>query len=236
VLERDASAPTHERKQRCERRERRRRLLGFFPRRKHLRDTWIHRVLGERLFAHELWKPERRAVAGGLALGVFIALTPTLGVQMALAALLAIALRVNLPVAIAACWLTNPATAGVVYALLYRLGLALSGPLAAPEIDGATGPLHAVLIRARPLWVGCLVAGTFAAGLVYATVMVAWRWIAVPVEPLRHHGSAARRAQRTVDVQTTPVATARDAAEEGRPRAGEPAPAGGPPTPPVATG
>ena len=96
---------------RRERRRTRRRLLSLLPRKKHLRDTWLHRRHGDALFAPALWKPERKALAGGLAVGVFIALTPTPGVQMILAAMAAIALRVNLPVAVAACWVTNPATA-----------------------------------------------------------------------------------------------------------------------------
>ena len=41
--------------------------LRHFPRRKHLKGGWLHRVLGEKLFAAELWKPSRQTVAGSVA-------------------------------------------------------------------------------------------------------------------------------------------------------------------------
>lgn len=131
--------------------------------------------MGERLFDPKVWKPDRWSVARGLALGVFIALTPTLGVQLVLTALLAYALRVNLPVALAACWITNPATAPVIYALEFRLGLWLSGPVVDTE---GTGGLRQLVASVRPLWVGSLVAGTFAAAAGYGLVLATWRFLA----------------------------------------------------------
>ena len=54
------------------RRWRRRLLRAAKPTR--LRDTWVHRVLGERLFDPHLWVPSRETLAAGLAVGTFIAL------------------------------------------------------------------------------------------------------------------------------------------------------------------
>jgi len=69
------------------------------------------------------------AIAGGVAIGVFVAFTPTIGFQMVIAALLATLLRANRPVAVAMVWLTNPFTVPPVFITTYWLGTFFqSGP------------------------------------------------------------------------------------------------------------
>lgn len=87
------------------------RLLRALPRPARLKGTWAHRVLGERLFDRALWRPESAAVARGVAIGVFVALTPAYGLHLALAVLGAFLLRGNIPAALAAVWIANPLTA-----------------------------------------------------------------------------------------------------------------------------
>jgi uncharacterized protein (DUF2062 family) len=134
-------------------------------------------VIGEQLFDLQLWKPSRSSVAGGLAIGLFIALTPTLGIQMALAALAAYFLRVNIPVAVLACWLTNPVTAPVIYTLQYQLGLWVNGSLTGEAVSQSDHITKGFLFYAKPLWIGSLVSGTFFA--IAAYVMIRWGWSSV---------------------------------------------------------
>ncbi|MDK2848914.1 MAG: uncharacterized protein PWP34_2267 [Desulfuromonadales bacterium] len=61
-------------------------------------------------------------IAKGLALGIFIGLTPTFGFQMVLAVFLAIMLRENKVAAVLGVWVTNPLTAPFIYALEYESG------------------------------------------------------------------------------------------------------------------
>ncbi len=73
--------------------------------------------------------PER--IARGLALGLFLGMTPTFGVQMLLALFAAILLRENKLAAILGVWVTNPVTAPFIYGLEYEVGrilLALPHP------------------------------------------------------------------------------------------------------------
>lgn len=63
----------------------------------------------------------RRSAAGGIAAGVFIAFLPIPG-HMLLATIVAFWLRVNLPLALALVWITNPLTIGPVLYLEYRFG------------------------------------------------------------------------------------------------------------------
>ena len=152
------------------------RLSHFIPRPHHLNGTILHRVIGERLFDPHLWKPTNKSVSAGFAIGVFIALTPTIGVQIPLIILSALFLRVNIPVALAASWITNPLTAPVIYPLQYRLGLWLSGAPDIDELAGYTGMLRIFFRYARPLWVGSLISAACSSVLVYAAISSVW-WL-----------------------------------------------------------
>jgi uncharacterized protein (DUF2062 family) len=64
-----------------------------------------------------------RAIAGGFGLGTFIAFTPTVGVQLILALLVATLFNMNRPAASIPVWITNPVTVAPIYTFNYWLGL-----------------------------------------------------------------------------------------------------------------
>lgn len=64
-------------------------------------------------------------IAKGMALGLFIGMTPTFGVQMIIVLALAVLLRENKIAALLGVWVTNPVTAPVIYGLEYEIGRAL---------------------------------------------------------------------------------------------------------------
>lgn len=72
------------------------------------RHPWLLKILAP-IFNRELWHPCRETVASGLGIGLFVAMLPIPG-QMVLAAIGAMRMRANVTIAIAACWVTNPAT------------------------------------------------------------------------------------------------------------------------------
>ena len=150
------------------------RLSHFIPRPHHLNGTILHRVIGERLFDSHLWKPTNKSVSAGFAIGVFIALTPTIGVQIPLIILSALFLRVNIPVALAASWVTNPLTAPVIYSSQYKLGLWLIGAPDANVLEGYTGILRIFFRYAIPLWVGSLISSIFFSSLGYVGIFSLW--------------------------------------------------------------
>lgn len=63
-----------------------------------------------------------RAISGGLALGTFIAFTPTVGVQLILAFVIATFFNMNRPAAMIPVWITNPITVAPIYTFNYWLG------------------------------------------------------------------------------------------------------------------
>jgi uncharacterized protein len=72
-------------------------------------------------------KGDPREIAGGLALGVFIALTPTIPAQSVLGIGLAYLLRVSKLAAFLALWVNNPVTIPFIYIVDYQIGQFILG-------------------------------------------------------------------------------------------------------------
>ncbi len=110
------------------------------------RSRWL-RWLGPALHHPRLWHASRRGLALGVALGVFFGLLMPLA-QIPFSAAAAVALRANVPVAVASTLVTNPATFGPIYYAAWRVGSALLGEEGPPPGElpcrkhrGAAGPL-----------------------------------------------------------------------------------------------
>ena len=157
----------------------------YLPSHESVRDNRHIARFGGFLQHPNLWHLNRHSVAGGVAVGMFSGLVPG-PFQMLTAALLAVPLRVNLPVALATTLYTNPFTIGPLYVLAYLIGRLIIGggvaPLSPPpEIDwphpGAS--LEAfftwVLSMGTPLAVGLLALALILAALGYACVQAGWR-------------------------------------------------------------
>ncbi len=137
----------------------------------------VHRLLGDRIFENDIWHVNRRSISAGLALGLFIAFTPTIPFQMLLAALFSIWLRVNLPIAVVACWVTNPFTAVWIYFMEYRLGQAVAGRLpalfAVSDLENI-GAIRRLFSQATYVWTGGMIVGAVAALVGYITIRILW--------------------------------------------------------------
>ncbi len=90
--------------------------------RRNIKNTRLFRIWGHKLFESVLWRIDKKGIAGGLSLGLFVAFMPTVGFQMIIATFGAIYFKVNLPVALLVCWITNPVTAIPIYTSEWRLG------------------------------------------------------------------------------------------------------------------
>ena len=126
-----------------------------------------------------LWHLNRRSVSGGVALGLFLAFIPLPG-QMLIAAVGAIAMRVNIALAVALVWTTNPLTIPPLLWLAYQVGAFLTGA----TLDPPTGEQGAMSIGYAmsqlpviwlPLGVGLLTLSFVSALLGFVTIRLAWR-------------------------------------------------------------
>jgi uncharacterized protein (DUF2062 family) len=142
---------------------------------------------GTLLLHPNLWHLNRRSVSGGVAAGMFAGLVPGSNpVQFAVAALLAIVFRVNLPVSAVVTLYTNPLTIVPLYVIAYEIGAlffavdkaALSH---APEFDwwhlGASiqAFFEWVLTLGKPLALGLVVLAVGLAIASYVFVQLTWR-------------------------------------------------------------
>jgi uncharacterized protein len=162
------------------------RLRRFFPTAEQIRaNPWV-RWLGPALQHPRLWCLSRRGIAMGVALGVFFGLLVPIA-QIPLSAAAAVALRANVPVAVASTLVSNPATFGPIYYAAWKVGSALLGepdteppPLAAEAEDTQDGASWFVRVWNRIADVGKpLVLGLslFAAGFgVLSYLLVSWLW------------------------------------------------------------
>lgn len=129
------------------------------------------------LFAHPtFFSVSRRSVAGAIWIGLFVALLPLPG-QTILGVLLALAFRVNVPIAAIATWITNPVTMGPIFYSTYGLGrLILDIPPQAFQIELSWDWVATNFIAiGKPLLLGSFISATIVASTGYVVVSVLWR-------------------------------------------------------------
>jgi uncharacterized protein (DUF2062 family) len=141
--------------------------------------SWLHHP--------NLWHLNRHSVAGGFAIGLFAGLVPG-PFQMLTAALMAVPLKKNLPVALATTLYTNPFTIAPLYLLAYGYGRLLLGmgghhprKIAPFEWDwsdwigSCEAMFHWMVSLGPPLAIGLLALALTLAAAGYCAVQIAWR-------------------------------------------------------------
>lgn len=144
---------------------------------------WL-KPFGSRLQHPNLWHLHRRSVAGGMAIGLFCGLIPG-PLQMISAALLAVLLRVNLPVALITTLYTNPFTIVPLYLAAYEIGAWISGAHSGVAVQPSFPELHWhnlmyemwdwMVMLGKPLLIGLPLLAVSLAIIGYVAVRLAWR-------------------------------------------------------------
>lgn len=176
----------------------------------------IHSVLGNRhlrwigigLKDSDLFHLNRRSVSMAFLVGLFTAFLPVPG-QVFIAALLALAVRCNLPLAMALILVSNPLTIPPLTLVCYRVGAVLLGNDAAPQQFHFTWEwLTGQGVHLLPtLLTGCLVVGAGSGITGYLAVRWLWRWHAVSRWRQRKASRAATRSATPVPEAPQPPAT-----------------------------
>ncbi|MFH0910510.1 MAG: DUF2062 domain-containing protein [Planctomycetota bacterium] len=156
-------------------------MRDFYPVR------WFRLQWGKRFRRVARSRATPHAIALGAALGVFVAMTPTIGLQMLIAAILATLLGGNRLAAILPVWITNPFTIVPVFTFNYWIGrLLVDGPtlhefnleiqhlrdlLLSGGFGKATGATFALgMDLLIPLWLGSVLVGLACALPAYSLV------------------------------------------------------------------
>ncbi len=117
-------------------------------------------------------------IARGVALGIFIGMTPTMGLQMPIGLICAWILKQNRLAAVLGVWVTNPATAPFIYGFEYEVGRRLLGMSYVAFPDELT--LDSIMQMGwdvlAPMWLGGLLTGLLLAPIAY--------WVTLRLVPL----------------------------------------------------
>ncbi|NBT90600.1 MAG: DUF2062 domain-containing protein [Verrucomicrobia bacterium] len=161
----------------------------------HLQYGKVGKWLGRHGIHPDLWSFHRGPVARGFVAGILSGTSPFLGLHYALALVLAVGLRANVPTALVVQFANNPFTIPVYYAFAYRVGekildrpsryeggvehsMKLLGetPGIRPKLRILAGSLaHAAV----PLMLGCTLIGVVVAATAYG--LIYWCWPPPPV-------------------------------------------------------
>lgn len=145
--------------------------------RKKLKKTTQHPKIIEFLKKYnipiEYFSANRRMIARGVFLGIFIAFIP-MPMQMAATLLFTPFFRFNVPIAIAMCWITNPLTMPPIYYIEYQTGSFLLGIEPEPvqiTLEWFSNNISKIFL---PLYVGALFYSILGSFIGYQ--LVNWIW------------------------------------------------------------
>ena len=172
----------------------------FAFKRSHIAKQWFMSPFRHMLHDPRLWGIRRRWVVPAFAIGAFVAFMPFPGHTL-MAALLALALRVNIPVAAVSTWISNPATMIVMYPAAYQLGRTL---LDTPPREVAfeiswEWVTHTFVSIWQPMLLGCVLLGMAAAIVGYVTLDILWRLSLADYKNRKRDDRTSRDSQRDSD-------------------------------------
>jgi len=152
-------------------------IQKFMPDPKTLQKHKYLRVFGKLLDKPNLWVLNRKSAPGAFAVGLFVGWMP-MPFQMVAAAGLAIMFNVNIPVAVALVWITNPVTMPFMFYIAYLLGSKLLGLESQHfEFEASWQWLEASLSTiGPPFLLGCFVLGIVCASVGYLVINSLWKY------------------------------------------------------------
>jgi uncharacterized protein (DUF2062 family) len=152
-------------------------IRRFLPNHQTIKQNKMLSIFGSILHDANLWHLNRRSASGAFGIGLFFAFWP-FPFQMILVVMMAIPLRVNIPLGVATVWITNPLTMPPIFYGAYIVGATvLGGSQNTFEFQlswewllnsmGAIGPAFLL---------GCAICSVFFGILGYFGLNLFWRW------------------------------------------------------------
>ncbi len=134
------------------------------------------KFLGSLLHDPNLWHLNRRTASGAFAVGLFFAWVPV-PFQMLLAAVMAIFVRVNLPLSVALVWVSNPVTMPPLFYGAYLLGASILGRTEQEFTFVLSWEWLATELSLiwQPFLLGCGILGVISSVIGYFAIRGLWR-------------------------------------------------------------
>ncbi|WP_455200119.1 DUF2062 domain-containing protein [Kaarinaea lacus] len=151
-------------------------IKRFLPDHDKIREHKHLQLLGPLLHDPNLLHLNRRSVSGAFAVGLFMAWIPV-PFQMLLSAIVAILVRVNLPISVVLVWITNPVTMPPMFYFAYKVGTWILGH---PAEDSNFEMTMEWLTKSiddiwQPLLLGSLIVGVVSSVLGFVIIRSLWR-------------------------------------------------------------
>jgi uncharacterized protein (DUF2062 family) len=169
-------------------------LKMIVPSPARMREIKSLHLLGDWIYASNLWHINRYSASMAFFVGLFVAFMPIPG-QMVLAAMLAVMLGCNLPLSVGLVWITNPITMPAIFFLSYKVGaMIIDVPLKEIEFEPSIYWLsHHLQAIWKPFLMGCLICGLFFGSLSYFVISQLWRWRVATLWQERKRRRAAKK-------------------------------------------
>lgn len=155
-----------------------RRFFRKFSVKKHeVGERWYLAPFQHMLHDRRLWGVRRQTVVPAFALGLFMSFMPFPG-HPAWATLLALAFRINVPVAFATTFVSNPLTMGPMYYVAYQIGSWILGMEPEPfDFEMSLEWMTTTFLNYwAPISLGCFLMGLTAGAIGYVVVDALWRY------------------------------------------------------------
>jgi uncharacterized protein (DUF2062 family) len=158
-------------------------VRGHVPTRETIQTNRLLRPVAHHILVPALWRFTRRSVPRGVALGILAGILFPFP-HMALAAVLALPLRANVPIAVVTTLINNPVTFLPILAAGYRIGdrilrldSTMPGHPIAANVKANAGLLHWLVSQGGPATiVGLLVMAITLSVMGYVATSLIWRF------------------------------------------------------------
>ena len=152
-------------------------LKKITPDPKKITENRFMKIFGKLIHDPGLWHLNRYSASGAFAVGLFMCFMP-IPFQMVIAAGLAILFRVNLPLSVLLCWITNPITIPPMFYFAYLVGTwVLSWPPSEFAFELSFEWLGNELIHIwQPFLLGCFICAAVLSFIGYHTISLSWRY------------------------------------------------------------
>jgi uncharacterized protein (DUF2062 family) len=158
--------------------------IRFLKHPRKLKHSGLMRWFALHFLNKRVWKPTQHTFSGGMAIGTFITLQ-LLPIQMPSATILAAIFRVNIPIALVMCWLSNPVTMAALVPLEYQVGKWVlawltevpSTPFPTELPPDVAGMWLALKEHAPVMLFGGVILGGLFAPLSYVASYFSWGWL-----------------------------------------------------------
>ncbi len=152
-------------------------IRRILPDHTKVRNMKVIKLFGRLLHNPNLWCLNRRSASGAFAVGLFTCFIP-LPSQMFIAALGAIAFRVNIPIAISLVWISNPITIPIMFYFAYLVGkMALDTPPYPFHFELDLTSLIELMNHVGPTFLaGCFICASVFAFIGYFSIQWIWRY------------------------------------------------------------